>query len=388
MCYHLAVGAWKELLPGTIQECFLLRAPSIGAVGHYVGESEAVQMVVEIIATAMALINVGKGIRKEQIYPTAALIVSMPEFRLFSVADFRLAINRGVTGAYGKMYDSFDVATISNWLREYWSERMEVAESAATIQHTQDGGRPTEMPQWFSDYLRESKARQIRVEAERRELETRADEYRKAWEDEIFETVMVSQWTKSVRVQVQELNDKTGETKAVWKTAEMLCNESDPEASVLDSVPIRNYKDGGVERLMKRAIFEYVAFCDAGKTNRLYAQLSDEVARRYESSDYMKAESKAILINISTLRREMPADKILENLLRQNPAFSEQQLAAELRYTMESWEAEYYDEYLPQCIERKYPALKLPEMLWADALAAWVKMGGNENPVSKLIFNQ
>jgi len=346
VCYHLSKGAWQTLKAATVKECFTLRSPSVGAVAHYVGEGDAAQMVAEIIATAMSLINVGKNIQAHQIYPTAALIVSMPEFRLFSVADFRLAINRGVTGQYGKLYDSFDVTTLCGWLNQYWSERMDIAEGMATVATVEQTKADKFMPEWFSDYLRESKAKQIRIENERREIETKADEYRKVWEDEIFETELV------------------------------------------EGFPIRNYKDGGVERVMKRAIFEYVAFGDAGKTNRLYAQLVEETNKRYESPDYIEAESKAILINIAALRRELPAAKILENFLLQNPKLNDQQRAADLRYTLETWEAQYYSEYLPQCIERKYPALKLPEMLWADALAAWVRLGGNENPVSKLIFNQ
>lgn len=177
-------------------------------------------------------------------------------------------------------------------------------------------------------------------------IEAEADVFIKAWEDQVFETT--------------------------------LC----------DGSPMRTYKPGGVERSMKRAIFEYVAFGDTGKTNRMYSQLCEEITARYESDAHIETECMAILIRINALSMDMPAERILENFLRANPKLSEQQIAVDLRFTLKSWMAQYYSEYLPQCIERKYPALKLPEMLWADALAAWVRLGGNENPVSKLIFNQ
>jgi len=231
LCYHLSKGAWQTIKASSLTDCFALRSPSVGAVAHYVGERDAVQMVAEIIANAAALVNVGKNIQAPQIYPTAALIVSMPEFRLFSVADFRLAINRGVTGQYGKLYDSFDITTICAWLNQYWSERMDFAENAATMAMVEQTQNDKFMPDWFSEYLRESKAKQIRIENERREIQARADEFVKAWEDEIFETELV------------------------------------------EGFPVRSYRPGGVERVLKRAIFGHVSFRNAANARQLYCQL-------------------------------------------------------------------------------------------------------------------
>jgi len=158
-CYCMTIGAWQNIFPQTIQEAIAMQTPSIGAVRFYIGEDSAEQLLAEMITTASLLINAGKNIRAEQIYPTAVLLLSNPEYRMFTVADFRLALNRGVIGKYGQVYDRFDISVLSSWLNAYWQERMEEAERIAEIQHSQTkagttpGADAKKPPEWFSKFL-------------------------------------------------------------------------------------------------------------------------------------------------------------------------------------------------------------------------------------------
>lgn len=159
LCYALTTGAWQNIYPQTIPEAMAMQAPSLGAVILYTGHDSTIQLLAEMITTASLLVNAGKNIRAEQIYPTAMLLVNNPEYRLFTVADFRLAMNRGVMGKYGTVYDRFDVSVISGWLNAYWEERMAEAERMAEIRHSQikTGPKPDadtpKAPEWFSKFV-------------------------------------------------------------------------------------------------------------------------------------------------------------------------------------------------------------------------------------------
>lgn len=162
-CYALTVGAWQNIMPTTFSEAMAMQSPSLGGVALYSGDENTVQMLAEMITTASLLMNVGKNLRAEQIYPTASLILTNPEYRIFTVADFRLALNRGVIGKYGKAYDRFDVGVISEWLNAYWQERLEAAENIAEQRHSQiksqASGEVGKVPEWFLQFVKEFSAK-------------------------------------------------------------------------------------------------------------------------------------------------------------------------------------------------------------------------------------
>ena len=165
LCYAITTGAWQNIYPQTIPEALAMQAPSLGAVLLYTGHENTVQLLAEMITTASLLVNAGKNIRAEQIYPTAMLLVNNPEYRLFTVADLRLALNRGVMGKYGQVFDRFDISVLSSWLNAYWEERLEEAERLSEISHSQTKAAPKpdadtpKAPEWFSKFVQEFTAR-------------------------------------------------------------------------------------------------------------------------------------------------------------------------------------------------------------------------------------
>lgn len=189
MCFHLAGGAWRDVNPQTIQDCFTAKTPSFGAVGHYVGQEPLRQMVREMLALATALLNVGKNLRQEQILPTVDFLLRQPGYKLFTVADFQLAIDRGIGGKYGSTYDRLDVTVICTWLDQYWEERMEAAETMAESQHhsqalLSEAGKDAQyMPEWFK---KATEAFQAKYNPEPKEIEPdqpMITQWRKDWEE-------------------------------------------------------------------------------------------------------------------------------------------------------------------------------------------------------------
>ena len=160
MSYVAAVGGWKEIKPTCFKDCFEMKTPNLGMVAFYSGDENAIQMLSEMIATASLILNVGKNLRSEQVYATASLILQQPEYRQFTIADLRLAMNRGVMGKYGQIFDRLDVNVISGWFTQYWEERADAAESMNQVMHSQtksagfESGAVTNMPQWFSDFIK------------------------------------------------------------------------------------------------------------------------------------------------------------------------------------------------------------------------------------------
>lgn len=140
-------------------DCFKMGTPTLGGVAFYTGEENALQLVAEMITQASLLLNVGKNLRAEQIYATANMLLRNPDFKIFTVADFRLAISRGVMGKYGTVYDRFDIQIISEWLEKYWVERQERAEQISYEAHMNQKNQPEtwsgSCPEWFSAFVAE-----------------------------------------------------------------------------------------------------------------------------------------------------------------------------------------------------------------------------------------
>lgn len=71
-----------------------------------------------------------------QVELTIDLILT--EFPNLNVADLKLAFKNGMSRKYGKnggVFSRLDGGIICEWLREYWAERLEVAEKIAYQKH-------------------------------------------------------------------------------------------------------------------------------------------------------------------------------------------------------------------------------------------------------------
>jgi len=152
-CYAVCAGAWQKQLPQKVEDCIAANSPTIGAVGFYMGHDDAIQLISEMITAAAMLLNVGKNIRAEQSYLVAQILYS--EYKYLTVSDFRFVLRSGMLGNYGKQYDRFDIQVISDWIKEFWETRCNLAEgknNAVNREWIEAEKTAVEMPDWFKDF--------------------------------------------------------------------------------------------------------------------------------------------------------------------------------------------------------------------------------------------
>ena len=152
-CYAVCAGQWQQETPQKIIDCIGANSPTIGAVSFYMGKDDAIQVISEMITAAALLLNVGKNIRPEQSYLIAQIIFS--EYKYLTVADFRFVLRSGMLGHYGKQYDRFDIQVISEWCKEFWENRCNLAEGLKKMEnHEFIKAEKTAviMPDWFKEF--------------------------------------------------------------------------------------------------------------------------------------------------------------------------------------------------------------------------------------------
>jgi len=152
-CYSVCAGAWQKSTPQKIDDCIGANSPTIGAVGFYMGQDDAIQLISEMITAAAMLLNVGKNIRAEQSYLVAQILYS--EYKYLTVADFRFVLRSGMLGNYGKQYDRFDIQVISDWIKEFWETRCNLAEGKNNVKNhewSESEKTAVKMPEWFKEF--------------------------------------------------------------------------------------------------------------------------------------------------------------------------------------------------------------------------------------------
>lgn len=78
-----------------------------------------------LIIAANEFLNLNVQMTEQQIALTAELIAM--EFTEFNLADLKYVIRKGMTGAYGKLYNRLDGQIIIQWMREHKEQRMDAA---------------------------------------------------------------------------------------------------------------------------------------------------------------------------------------------------------------------------------------------------------------------
>lgn len=156
-CFSMVAGKWRDIMPATIEHAITAGTPTIGAICKYMSVEDGLQVVAEMIGEAVALLNVGKNIRSEQIFPIARII--MAEHKHLTVADFRLLIRMGTTGKFGTTYDRLDLAILSDWCVRYFEMRCSTGESFAAYVHLsgkveEKKGPVIPAPQYISDLVK------------------------------------------------------------------------------------------------------------------------------------------------------------------------------------------------------------------------------------------
>lgn len=297
-----------------------------------------------------------------------------------TLADMLIFFERAKSGKYIDDYQHVASRGV-NWhfLKTWLDAYCEQKEDARLSLHAQSGQtkRDTSAGELFFAEMEESKQK-AKQERERREvLDAQAEKMRGEWEQELYKSVIIRQWYKTVRYEGSE-------------PKEVLCDENDTDRSRSDQYPIKIFRDGAVERVTKRAIYEYVEFGDSAKTLETFEALKDDIDRRYQNEtgdteSYRTAEMKGILIRVSTLQREFNAEKIIRTHIEMtHPAAPPRQVSDTVFDVVKKYEALYYNEYIPSCIESGYPPLKKQEFIWKLALESFTK-DGNENPVRGIL---
>lgn len=356
------------------------------------------KLTIEFISNSLKSLAAHYGVSFQGDFDSVAYTISQ-DFGSLSFADFLMFFEGAKSGKYRQEYQHVAARGINydflqTWLTEYTEDR-DAARQAVYQQYREpirsaDGGGISE-----TDFRRlqaeaqQRKAARMLKEEERRLLEKQADDFRHTWEQEIFETQILRQWFKSAEIELSELDDKTGEVRKIKRTREILCDQSDSEKTRFEEYPIKAHRAGGVQRLMKRALYEYVTFGKGAPALELFAELQAIIRAKYKnepSADYETAEMKTLIGLIYQLRGNLRVPTILEtHITKIHPDATDDQIQATRRQIMEEIERLYYEEYLPDCIERSYPALRRNEFFWQTALFMFVE-AGNENPVKKLIF--
>lgn len=126
--------------------------PTVASVKKYHDEQLALDAVVEIIAEAASLVNLGRNLKPNQIDFLAEEILR--EYYYLTLGDIRLMMKQGVTGKYGELYDRLDVQVVMGWLERYTEERANAAEGKsqqAHVSNVSDNAKP--MPEWFGEFV-------------------------------------------------------------------------------------------------------------------------------------------------------------------------------------------------------------------------------------------
>ncbi len=318
-----------------------------------------------------------------------------------SFLDFLIFTERVKAGRYQTRYQVVNTRGINgefllDWIRSYMDER-EADQQEAYEKYSKPSAAIDaydEVRSMFSALDPETISRQI---ISRAQMDKRVAEIVSDWQTDLYESVLIETWFKEVWSDSVVISD-TGErhTKKVKDT--VVCASSDPDRKFSQDMPARIATQEGVKKMLKRAIHHFVT-CDITEdTNRIYI----EFLKHCEKKGYdIQAKSKQILIAIPHLiRKDMKSVDILHahyaaqiDQIAQDQYTDQDEIKikqAKYRATQDRvWQtirkitSVYYDEYLPERIEKKYPAMSLHEYTWALSLD---KISHSQNPVTLMMF--
>lgn len=282
------------------------------------------------------------------------------DFGGLSFADFLIFFERCKAGQYRRDYQHVAARGVNyeflrTWLDSYAEER-EACRSSAYDQFREGRLLPgDETGKDAVQLAKENAEARKRREAYVIRVRSEAAEIRKAWLDELFYT------------------------------------------EVIDGYPMEREKPGASSRLLSRFLFEYV-FASLENASELTVstveELKEQARVKYKgASDDIEAsvgaELKAILAELNSFKLAVkPFDLVTRGMCAQNPGKSGIAFEAEVGRLAANFlretERAYYDEYLPDCIEVKYPALFLEEFLWKAAYVYYRSVSG-KNPLLEIL---
>lgn len=318
----------------------------------------------------------------------------LTEFGGLTFADFLIFTERAKTGRYRQEFQHVATRGINadfliSWLEQYVQEKTEDVDEVyrkyknptANTLPDQDFGRKLET------YRIEREA----LQAARSELLRRAQDMRVEFESELYETTVVTQWFKFEEIEVPKVDDSgpvfdaLGNPVRVKVKRESICSADDPNRNRSESLPFRIPKEGSIERLLKKAIFEFVTFGKSKKTEELFDDYKTRTVNKYKDepnpSDLVLAEFKICLSQVSRLKAALRVDAIIEKTLepqleKMKSKPSPKQISDYVFQTVKGFEDSYFDEYLPRCFDIDCPPMTKDEFVLSSVLEISVHVGG------------
>lgn len=129
--------------------------------------------IASLIARAANITNVGKNLNSDQVVH-AAISIAL-KYWFMKVDEVALALERGLSGEYGKTYDVFDFTVICLWLDSYWDSQVKEREKEAA--ELKSKPVQTGLPEEVSDFL--TKTFLSKMDQEQEEKKRKEAEYRK-----------------------------------------------------------------------------------------------------------------------------------------------------------------------------------------------------------------
>lgn len=313
------------------------------------------------------------------------------EYGGLSFADFLIFFERAKTGRYRKEFQhiatrGINAEFLTSWIDQYLDEKNEDLDEMY-LRFKNPTPIETSNPE-TAEGLRKMREAIEQRKKDRAALENQVVQLRGEFEAEVYQTAAVKQWFKWHYRSVQVFDEQTGDLKTdkngsvvmSREKVEIPCSEADTEKTRFEMYPIRVLPLPGAERLVKRAIFEFVKFGDSAGTVQFYDEYKERVLAKYKGEDNIEdhflAELKIVISTINQVKRKFLPEAIIEsNIRKSNPGATARAVSEYVYKTISNIEDGYYDQYLPWCIERGYPGLKKPEYILSIVLEIAVKDG-------------
>lgn len=314
---------------------------------------------------------------------TTVAYTLLTEFGGLSFADFMIMFERVKAGRYiqpthhlqsrGVNYD-FIRTWVDAYIKDREAERSDLYQQYKP-ENTKGGDANVEMLTAFVNGFERRKS-------ERLELQRQADNIYTEWEANLYEVGVHHQAWKYITVET--LNFETNETAQVKKLVH--CEPSDPSVCKTDQYPVRRYKKGGVEKRVKKIIFEFICFGNGKETTQYFEDFKDLEFDKYKGDQNMFLnECKRAVNQFASIKRMMTAEKMVEAVLRKNNADAgDEKILRATHEIISNYDEAYFDNYLPDCIVAGYPRLNKIEYRIQSALQAFINTGFS-NPY-KTIF--
>lgn len=126
----LALPANLEMVkPRSLEQALDGSTPAISTVNKYQGQEVSKDAVIQIIAEAAALLNIGKNLQPHQIEFLAEDILQ--DWFYLTIGEIRYIMQQGIRNRWGNIYDRLDVETVMGWIGQYDAVRTDMVERRA-----------------------------------------------------------------------------------------------------------------------------------------------------------------------------------------------------------------------------------------------------------------